>query len=118
MAAWEDMLDEFALHPDPMTWYQVKGLRISIAEQFEAVNHLFERGFVRWAGVIRDEWKDSLYAITDQGMAYWEEHLKGKRKRPGTADPVPRYSLAKRTAAVSPVDVFDLPRAPWIWRKR
>lgn len=115
---WEHMLDEYALNPDPMTWHKVTGLRFTIDKQFEAVQELLRRGYLKWSGVTREEWKDTLYAITPEGMAYWVEHIRGKRTRPKTADPLPRWSTAKLAAAQSPVWVFDLPRVPWRWDKK
>lgn len=118
MQRWEEILDEFALHPDAMTWHKVKGLRMSIADQFDGVQACVQKGFLQWAGVSCKEWKDAIYRITPAGLAYWEENVRGKRRRPTSADPVPKYSTAKLAAAMSPVDVFDLARAPWRWDKK
>jgi hypothetical protein len=120
MEHWEEMLDEFALHPGAMTWFDVPAtlLGMLIAEQFEAVHTLVERGYLAWAGVRCDQWKDTLYRITPAGRAYWEENIKGKRRRPAKAPPVPRWTTAQIAAATSPTSVWDLARVPFVWKKQ
>lgn len=120
MNIWEEMLDEFALHPDAMAWFTVpsSGLRMTLADQFEATHECLKRGYVEWAGVTCDRWKDTLYRITPAGRAYWERKIKGKRRRPTSAQPVPRWSIAQMAAAMSPVSVWDLPRVPFTWDKK
>lgn len=107
------MLDEYALHPDPMPWWRVQGLRISLAEQHEGVVVLEEKGFVEWAGVKKDEWVDTLYRISRAGRAYWKRHVEGKRTRPGIATPLPRHSFAQLTRAIAPNSAWDLGRITW-----
>jgi len=118
MSQWEEMLDEYALHPEAIAWYQPRHLRLTLAEQFEAVQECVKRGYLEWAGVVRKEWKDTLYRVTPAGRAYWGENVKDQRKRPAAASPVPRWTQGQLAAAQSPVSVFDLPRAPWRWNKR
>lgn len=118
LAPWEHMLDEFAIQPDPMTWYKVVGLRFQLEAQHEAVEELKRRGFVERAGVTRDEWIAELYRITPAGREHWEQNVKGQRRRPPGADPVPKYSTAQMAAATGPREVFDLPRVPWTWDGR
>lgn len=115
LAPWEQMLDEFAIQPDPMTWYKVVGLRMQLEAQHEAVEELKRRGFVARAGVTRDEWVAELYAIAEAGRAHWEATVKGQRRRPPGADPVPKFSTAQLALAYGPRDVFDLVRVPWTW---
>lgn len=118
MQFWEEMLDEYAIRPEAMPWYHVRGMRTTIAEQFEAVQECVKRGYLEWAGSVRKEWKDTLYRVSPEGRAYWEANIKGQRRRPRAADPVPRWTTAQLAAAQSPVSVFDLARAPWNWNKR
>lgn len=120
MQRWEEMLDEYALHPEGMPWFHVSssGLRMRVSEQFDAVQECVSRGYLVWAGVACRQWKESIYQITPAGRAYWEQNIKGKRKRPTSADPIPRWSTAQRAAAESPVSVWDLARVPFLWDKK
>ena len=65
-----------------------------------------------------EQWKDTLYRITPSGRAYWEENVRGRRKRPRDAAVVPRWTIAQMAAAQSPVSVWDLPRVPFVWDKK
>ena len=115
---WEQMLDEYALHQDPMPWYRVKGLRMSDADQFDGVLECVKRGFLERAGSVKEEWKDVLYRITDEGLSHWTKFIRGKRTRPSKASEVPRWRRAQLAAAYSPTSVFDLARVPYRWDKK
>lgn len=128
MEPWQHMLDEFAIRPDPMPWWGVpaRDLRMTLAEQHKAVvEDLFDQmGFLDIAGVRtqmegaeRAAVKDVLFALTPAGRRHWTRHVKGKRHRPKGAPPVPAASAARLALATGPREVFDLPRAPWVWFK-
>ena len=59
MQFWEQMLDEFAIHPDALAWYHVPAgkLRMPLSEQFDAVQECLRRGYIEWAGVTCEQWK-------------------------------------------------------------
>lgn len=114
---WVHMLDEIAIHPDPITWTTVGGLRMNAREVWEAFQELQRRGYIERAGVTRDQWQDTLWRLTRKGWNYWAKHVKGRRRRPPSADAVPRWSTAQLALATGPRDVFDLARAPWEWDK-
>lgn len=120
MEFWEQMLEEYVLHPEPMAWYELPAtkLRMLIHEQFDAVQTLADKGYVEWAGVVCKQWKDTLYRITPEGRSYWEANVKGRRHRPSSAGPVPRWTSAQLAVAQSPVSVWDLARVPFTWDKK
>lgn len=109
---WIYMLDEFALQPDPITWHHDSELRGPPPERLEATRELLRKGFIVRAGTYHDHTlgPEPLYTTTARGREYWERHVKGKYKRPKSADPIPRHSLAKRVLAVVAREVFDLAR--------
>lgn len=111
------MLDEVAIHPDPIAWTTVGGLRMRPADVFDAIQTLQKRALITRAGVIKEQWLETTWKLTRKGVRYWEAKVKGVRRRPPSADPVPRYSTAKLALALGPRDVFDLARAPWCWDK-
>lgn len=115
MEPWEQMLDEFALHPDPMPWYRVVGFKFGIADQHAAVMFLLERELVKEAGIIREQWKDTLYCITPLGQKFWADNLQGKRVRPRLLTDIPRFSVARYAVLHGPREVFDLADMPWRW---
>lgn len=112
MTDWEHALDEVALHPDPITWVHVGGTRLTPSQLFLAFVELRERGFIEQCGVVITDVKEPLYRLSKAGRRYWEKHVKGKRKRPSTATPIPKYRRAQIAAAVAPRSVFDLSIVP------
>lgn len=114
---WVHMLDEIAIHPDPIAWTTVGGLRLRPVDVFAAIQELQSRGYIERAGVVREQWLETTWRLTRKGRRYWEGKVKGRRRRPPSADPVPRHSNSRLALAMGPRDVFDLARAPWCWDK-
>jgi hypothetical protein len=116
MTAWEEALDEVALHPDPITWLTVGGTRISPSDMLLAFHECKERGLIEQCGVVVTDVREPLYRLTKKGREYWQKNVKGKRKRATTATPIPRYRRAQLAAAVGPRSVFDLSIVPCTYK--
>lgn len=112
------MLDEVAIHPDPISWTTVGGLRMRPIEIWEAWQVLIARGYIEPCGQTRKQWTEILYRLTSKGRRAWRERVMGVRKRTPRADPVPKFTQAQLAVAAGPRDVFDLARAGWTWDKR
>lgn len=115
MKAWERILFEYAVHPDPMAAHMVSTnvVGMTVEDRVNAICHLLRRGYIEVAGrVMIDEQLLDIYRISAKGRAYWSLKLDGIKKRPKKAQPAPRWTLAQMTAAQYPTSVFDLDRAP------
>lgn len=119
------VLDQFVRQLDPVPWYEIRltgdNGRVPLEELHERVTEVIDAGYVHAVGVRRSIWEDNkrhndwLYGPTREGLRRWRTSIRGKRKSSQT---FPTHTLAQRTAAVSPVDVFDLARVPWKYRLR
>jgi hypothetical protein len=116
MRPWEEALDEVAIHPDPIAWLTVGGTRLSPSQMILAFADLVDMGFIEQCGVVVTDVREPLYRLTKAGRNYWEKNIKGRRRRPNTATPVPRYRRAQLAAAVGPRSVFDLSIVPCTYK--
>lgn len=119
------LLDEYVRRLEPMPWHRPSIPSLTLQRQYELVMSLVERRHLRYVGVARKAWEDGerhtdvLYGPTPEGLAYWEEHIKGRRREPAGMAPMPKYRESQLVAAANPCTVFDLARAPWrhkLWR--
>ena len=109
---WQLMLDVFARSVEPITWQQPQhNIRCSQSERFEAVQYLEDKGFVRGTG------KPMMWEITEAGRFVVIAGITkiGRRKPAGKEKRELELSLAQRTVAISPIDVFDLARVHKKW---
>jgi len=124
MTAADIILDEFVQRLEPMPWFRPQIPSLTQQRQCELVFRLVERGLLRRVGVARyasseDQRRgdraevDVLYGVTEEGHAYWEKNVKGRRRQSAATATFPRYRESQMVAACNPCDVFDLARAPW-----
>jgi hypothetical protein len=115
---WQAVLEEFAKSTEPQTW-ELPHLRISDLEKFEATAYLVEKGLLRQAGRVRNEYNDTLYEATQEGRFVWQCGFTDIRRRARTKErPAPDPSLAERTVKVAHRWVFDLVTKPWTFSLR
>lgn len=113
------LLDEFVNHLDPIPWHKPRVPSLKLEDQHRWVMTLVDNDIIRRVGIARRVWEDGerhndiLYGPTKKGLAHWEANVKG-RIPPSTARAdLPKYRGSQLAAAMSPCDVFDLPRVPW-----
>lgn len=119
------LLDEYVNRLEPMAWHQPQVPSLTLQRQCELVLRLVELGRLRRVGVARRAWEDGerhteeLYGVTEEGLAYWKENVKGLRPPSAATATFPKYRESQLAAARAPCDVFDLARVPWrhkLWR--
>lgn len=107
------VLDEIVRWPDPVSVVDLQGVRIAPENVFGGVRELQRMGYVDRAGVqYGEDGALTLFGVTPAGLEFWEKNVKPWRKRPALAKPIPKHSVARKTLALSPRDVFDLWRVP------
>lgn len=113
------LLDEFVNHPDPLPWHKPRVPSLTLENQHRLVLALVDCGVIRRVGVARRVWEDGarhndiLYGPTEEGLAHWEANVKGRVLPSVARANLPKFRGSQLAAAMSPCDVFDLPRVPW-----
>lgn len=113
------ILDEFVRRLDPIPWHGPRIPSLKLEDLHRLVMHLADTGMVRRVGVARRVWEDGerhtdiLYGPTAEGLAHWEANVKGRTPPSAARADLPKYRGSQMAAAMSPRDVFDLPRVPW-----
>ena len=114
---WQYVLEAFATAPEACTW-ELKGMKLTNLQKYEATMYLVEKGLLEWAGRVRDEFCDNLYQITDAGRVAFGAGLAGLRRHGHARVKHSETTVAQRAYRSSPRDVFDLTRVPWSYSMR